>query len=161
MADGVFNISKGFVNEYVQRILSNDPATAELAVHLWAGTDVTDDVMRGYETVAAIEAGILNEATFTGYAGTQPLNITDTGQGLTQAVDHAADNFESDFDDITWTAAGNGANDTLHRLTVSYDEPGTDVDATMIPVCFYDFNVLTDGSDLTAQLDANGFFRAA
>jgi len=46
-------------------------------------------------------------------------------------------------------------------LTVSYDEPGTDVDATMIPCTFYDFVVTTDSSDITAQVDPAGFFRAA
>ncbi len=158
MGDGVFNISKGKVAELVERVVGNDPATAILAVHLWAGTDVTDAVLKDYATVAAIEAGILNEATFTNYA---KKSLTDSGEGLSVAVDQANDRMEADFDDITWSVAGNGGNDTLRRLTVSYDGPGTDVDATMVPMCFFDFAVTTDGSDLTAQLDALGFFRAA
>ena len=157
MGDGVFNIAKGFVNEYVNRVLTNDPATALFNVHLWIGADA-DTVMRDYATVAAIEAGGMTEASFTNYALKE---VTDSGDGLTTGVDQANDRFESDFADITWTAAGNGANDSLTRLTVSYDEPGTDVDATAIPCTFYDFVVLTDGSDLTAQVDAAGFFRAA
>ncbi len=158
MGDGVFNISKGKVAELAQRVLDNDPATALLAVHLWEGTDVTDAVMRDYATVAAIEAGVANEATFTNYA---KKDITDAGDGLSIAVDQGNDRMEADFADQTWTAAGNGLNDNLLRLTVSYDGPGTDVDATMVPMCFYDFVVTTDGSDLTAQVDALGFFRGA
>lgn len=158
MADGVFNISKGKVAELAQRVLDNDPATALLAVHLWEGVDVADSVIKDYETVAAIEAGTLVEASFTNYA---KKDITDSGEGLAVAVDQGNDRMEANFDDVTWTVAGNGANDTLVRLTISYDGPGTDVDATMPPMCFYDFDVLTDGSDITAQLDALGFFRAA
>ncbi len=138
-------------------MLDNDPATALLAVHLWAGTNVTDAVMKDYVTVAAIEAGTLNEATFTNYA---KKDLTDSGEGLAVAVDQANDRMDADFDDITWASAGNGSNDSLFRLTVSYDGPGTDVDATMVPMCFYDFVVTTDGSDLTAQVDAQGFFSA-
>ncbi len=158
MGDGVFNISKGKVAELAQRVLDNDPATALLAVHLWEGVDVADSVIKDYVTVAAIEAGTLVEANFTNYA---KKDITDSGEGLTVAADQGNDRMEADFGDITWTTAGNGNNDTLLRLTVSYDGPGTDADATMPPMCYFDFAVVTDGSDITAQPDALGFFRAA
>ncbi len=158
MADGVFNISKGKVAELAQRVFDNDPATALLAVHLWEGVDVTDAVMRDYATVSALEAGTLIEASFTNYA---KKDITDSGEGLAIAVDQGNDRLEVDANDIVWTAAGNGGNDTLVRMSICYDGPGTDVDATMPPLTFYDFDVLTDGSDLTAQFDAAGFFRAA
>jgi len=75
MGDGVFNIAKGFVNEYVQRVLSNDPATAKFEVHLWEGVAITDAAMRDLVTVAAIEATTLVEANFTNYA---KVDITDT-----------------------------------------------------------------------------------
>ncbi len=158
MGDGVFNISKGKVAELCERVINNDPATAVLHVHLWEGTDVTDAVMRDYVDVADLEAGTLVEASFTNYANKV---IADTGSTLAVAVDQGNDRMEANMDDITWTAAGNGLNDTLLRLSICYDGPGTDVDATMPMMCFYDFAVTTDGSDLTAQLDALGFFRGA
>jgi len=158
MADGVFNISKGRVSEYATRILGNDPAASIFTAHLWEGTDITDAAMRDLATVAAIEATTLIEASFTNYAS---FDITDTVGSLVVATDQANDRTEVDAADITWTAAGNGANDTLVRMTISYDAAGTHVDSGVLPCTFYDFDVLTDGSDLTAQFDAAGFYRAA
>jgi hypothetical protein len=46
----------------------------------------------------------------------------------------------------------------LTKLVVAYEEAAAD--ATRIPLSHHDFAVTTDGSDLTAQINANGFMRA-
>jgi len=158
MADGVFNIAKGRVVEYYNRVENNDPAAAVFEVQLWAGTDIADDLLNNQDDVAAIQATTLTIATFTNYASKI---ITDTILAALPAPDDTANRFEVIMPDQTWTAAGNGLNDTLVRMTIAYDALGTSVDSGMIPCTFYDFDVLTDGSDLTAQFDALGFFRAA
>lgn len=156
MGDGVFNISAGKAAELAQRVLDNDPGTAVLRVFLWEEVE-TDANLRDLDFVATLEAGTLTEADFTNYVN---VPITDSGEGLTVTVQDGSDRMEIDFDDITFTSAGNGLNNTLTRLTVAWDSPGTDVDATMENICFFDFSVVTDGSDITAQVDATGWFHA-
>ena len=63
-----------------------------------------------------------------------------------------------DFPDQTFTGAGNGVNNTLTKLVTAYENAAAD--ATRIPLTHHDFAVTTDGSDLTAQFNAAGFFRA-
>jgi len=157
MGDGVFNISKGKVAELSQRVLDNDPAASILTIHLWTGAG-TDATLEDLNTVALIEADAgFAEATFTAYVSK---DITDAAGGLTVAENDTTNLMKADFDDIVWSPAGNGGNETLTRLTVSYDPLGTHVDTGVIPMTFYDFAVLTDGSDLTAQVNALGFFQA-
>ena len=153
----VFNFSKGKVGELAQRVFDNDPATAVLRIFLWTG-GIIDSVLIDLDQVADIEGdAAAAESIATAYVNKI---VTDTGENLAITVTDASDKLEVDFDDITWTAIGNGTNSVLTRLTIAFDGPGTDVDATMPNLCFFDFSVTTDGSDITAQLDPTGFFRA-
>jgi hypothetical protein len=158
MGDGVFNIAKGRVVEYYNRVKGNDPAASELNVMLGIGA-ITDATIRDLDTFAAViaDAGF-TEATFTNYARKQ---LADTALAALPAPDDTNDRYEVDIPDQTWTAAGNGLNDNLTRLIIGYDPLGTNVDANIVPLTFHDFVVTTDGSDLTAQINALGFFRAA
>ena len=159
MADGVFNIAKGRIVEYYNRVESNDPANSALVVVLGFGA-ITDATLEDLDDLAAViaDAGF-TEATFTNYARK---TLTDTDLAALPAPDDTNNRYDIDLPDQTFTAAGNGANDTLTRLLVCYDNDTTGgVDANIIPLCFYDFSVTTDGSDLTAQFNAAGFFRAS
>lgn len=158
MGDGVFNIAKGRVVEYYNRVKSNDPAASQLNVMLGIGA-ITDAILIDLDTFAAViaDAGF-TEATFTNYARKQ---LADTDLAALPAPDDTNDRYEVDIADQVWTSAGNGANDTLTRFIIGYDPLGTNVDANIIPLTFHDFAVTTDGSDLTGQINALGFFRAA
>ena len=92
------------------------------------------------------------EAVFTNYA-------RKTGITGTITVDDTNERVDVDIPDQTFTSAGNGANDTLTKLIVAYENAAAD--ATRIPLTHHDFAVTTDGSDLTAQFNASGFARAA
>jgi len=155
MGDGVFNIAKGHVAEYVSRVDTADPAASQIVVWLAAGA-ATDATLQDLNTVAAViaDAGV-TEATFTNYARK---DLDDAEVSVT--VDDTNNRNDADLDDQTWTAAGNGINDTLTRLFAAYDTSGTDADSVLVPLTFHDFSVTTDGSDLTAQFNAAGFFRA-
>lgn len=110
----------------------------------------SDALMKDRTTVAALLTGN-TEATFTNYS--RKVGITGT-----VTVDQANDRVDVDIPDQTWTTAGGATNNTLAKLIVFYDEGGTD--ATRIPLTAHDLILVTDGSDLTAQVAAAGFMRA-
>ena len=65
-----------------------------------------------------------------------------------------------DFADQTWSAVASG--DVWTDLLVCYDRDTTGgTDSNIVPMTQHDFAVTPDGSDITAQLNAAGFFRAA
>lgn len=146
MADFVFNIAKGAAAEKVR-----DGSTVLLILLLKAAE--ADATFKDRDTVALMltEAGT-TEADFTNYA-------RKTGLSATLTVDDTNDRVDIDIPDQTWTSAGNGSNNTLTDLVVAYEESASD--AGRIPLTNHDFAVTTDGSDLTVQFDADGFYRAA
>lgn len=156
MANGVFNVAKGRVNGYVDRVASNDPAASQLVVMLLKTGD-TDGNLRDFDTFAAILAGAAVEADFTNYA-----RKTLTDSALTAPTpDDANDRQNADFPDQTWASAGGTTDNTLARLIVGYDPLGTGVDANIVPLTFHDFVATTNGGDLIAQVDASGFYSAS
>ena len=52
---------------------------------------------------------------------------------------------------------GTGA---IGDLVVCYDPVGSQTASDMVPLTQHDFSVTPDGSDVTAQIAATGFFRA-
>lgn len=157
MADLVFNIAKGRVAELYNRVDTNDPANSALVIGVLATAGIeADSVLRDVDTVAALVAGTTNEVTNTGYARKV---LTDAD--LTAfAPDDTNDRVDLDIPDQTWTgvAAGDGWNDVF----ISYDGDTTaGTDANIVPLTLHDFVVTPDGSDVTAQIAAAGFFRAS
>ncbi len=108
--------------------------------------------MVDFDDIGALLAGAPVEAAFTNYA-------RKTGITGTRTVDDSNDRVDVDIPDQTWSTAGNGSNETLAKLVVGYENAAAD--ATRIPCSHHDFVVTTDGSDVTAQFNAAGFFRAA
>ena len=146
MADGVFNIAKGAAAE-----MFRDGAANGIVMLLKANEAEATFIDRDDLAAMLAEAGT-TEAVFTNYA-------RKTGLTGTITVDDTNDRVDVDIPDQTWTAAGNGANDTLTKLVVAYENAAAD--ATRVPLTHHDFAVTTDGSDLTAQFNAAGFYRAA
>jgi hypothetical protein len=154
MGDDVFNIAKGRVNEYVDRVANNDPAASTIVIVLLSVAEV-DATLEDYDDLAALLAGANTEATFTNYARKALTDAT----VVAPAPDDTNNWQEADLPDQTWTAAGGTLDNTLVRLVVCYDA-AAGADATIIPLTFHDFAVTTNGGDLTAQFAATGFFRA-
>lgn len=157
MANGVFNIAKGKVNEYANRIASNDPANSALIVVLLQVAEA-DGTLEDYDDLAALLAGSNTEATFTNYARKV---LTDAD--ITAPVPDDTGNTQSaDMPDQTWTAAGGTTDNTLVKLVVCYDSDSTGgTDANLVPITHHDFSTTTTGNDLTAQIAAAGFFTAS
>jgi hypothetical protein len=152
MADGVFNISLGEVKERAKLSAAND---ALIFVLLVSSGIVADATLRDYDDLSTLLAGTSDEATFTNYVRKNVTTATIT-------VDDTNERVDIDVADQTWTAAGGGTNNTLAKLLVTHDpDTTTGTDTTVIPLTFHDFSVTTDGSDLTAQIAAAGFYRAS
>lgn len=146
MADGVFNISKGSFIEKVR-----DATTNVLVLLLKANEAEATMIDRADVAALLAEAGT-TEADFTNYA-------RKTGITGTITVDNTNDRADLDIPDQTWTTAGGATNNTLTKLVTAYEEAAAD--ASRIPMTHHDFAATTDGSDLTAQINAAGIARAA
>lgn len=145
MADGIFNRSKGAFAEMIR-----DTGTKTLILLLKVNETEADLVDR--DDVAALVAAANTEAVFTNYARKTAIVETLT-------VDDTNNRTDVDVPDQTWTSAGNGANDTLTKLVSAYENAAAD--STRICMSHHDFAVTTDGTDLTAQVNAAGLMRAA
>lgn len=146
MADGVFNIVKGALVEKFRDAAAN-------GIVLLMKANEAEATLVDRDELAALFAEAGNtEATFTNYA-------RKTGLTGTITVDDSNDRVDLDFPDQTFSSAGNGANDTLTKLVCAYEEAAAE--ASRLPGTHHDFSVTTDGSDITAQFNAAGFFRAA
>ena len=156
MADFVFNIAKGRVAELYNRVDSNDPANSALIIVVIDANGDTDATMRDRDDLSALLGGTANEVTNTNYA-----RKTLTDADLTAlTIDDTNDRVDLDIPDQTWTAVAAGTAWT--DLLVCYDGDTTGgTDSNIIPLTCHDFAVTPDGSDITAQIAAAGFFRAS
>lgn len=157
MANLVFNIALGRVAELYNRVDTNDPANSALVVMVLATSGVeADSVLRDVDTVTALVAGATNEVTNGGYAR----KVLTDADIVAFAPDDTNDRVDLDIPDQTWTgvAAGDGWND----IVIAYDNDTTGgTDSNIVPLTLHDFVVTPDGSDITAQIAAAGFYRAS
>ena len=159
MADQPFNIAKGRVVEWYNRVKSNDPANSAFIVVLLQLAEA-DATLIDYDDLGALLGAAGNtEATFTNYGR---VVVTYAELAALPAPDDGNDRFDIDMPDSVWANAGNGTNNNLVKLLICYDSDTTGgTDANIIPCAHYDFSVTTDGNQLTAQKDAAGFYRAS
>ena len=156
MSDFVFNIAKGSVAEYYKRVDGSDPTNAVLVIVV-IETATADATLIDLDTLALVLAdGGTAEVTNANY-GRKVLDDTD----LTAfSPDDANDRVDLDFADQTFSAIGAG--DAWTDLLVCYDSDSTGGNDTNIQPCTqHDFAATPDGSDITAELNAAGFFRAS
>lgn len=156
MANQVFNIALGRVAELYNRVDTNDPANSALVMAAFNAGD-TDAAIKDVDTLAAIEAlASTAEATNSGYAR----KVLTDADIVAFAPDDANDRVDLDIPDQTWTAVAAGTNWT--DLAICYDNDTTaGTDSNIVPLTWHDFVVTPDGSDITAQIAATGFYRAS
>lgn len=153
MANIVFNIAKGRIVEYYNRVKSNDPANSALVVVPieTAGLE-SDSVLIDKDDLAAVLAGTTNEQTTMGRK-----TLTDAELAALPAPDDTNDRFSLDLPDIVWTGA---TGNSVSKLLVCYDPDTTGGnDSNIIPLTMHDFAITPDGSDVTAT--TTEFFRAS
>lgn len=154
MADFVYNIAKGRVAEFLERVDTNDPTNSGIVVVAVVTTE-TDGTLQDLDDLAAV-LGNANtaEATNTNYARKVLTDVDVTGGG----VDDTNDRYDADLPDQTWTAVAAGDNWT--DLIICYDPDTTGgTDSNIIPLTQHDFSVTPNGGDITAQI--TDFFRAS
>jgi hypothetical protein len=158
MANFVFNISKGRAAELYNRVDLNDPAPSELVIMLLASSGVeADAVLIDKDTFADVVAGATNEATNTGYAK----KVLGDADIVAFAPDDVNDRVDLDIPDQTWTAVANDGTGAIGDVVIGYDPVGAQTMAEIIPMTQHDFAITPDGSDITAQIAATGFYRAS
>jgi hypothetical protein len=151
-----FNIAKGAVSLYYQNVDGNNPANSAFVIVVIDANGDTDATMKDRDDLTALLGGLANEVTNTNYA-----RKTLTDVELTAfAPDDVNDRVDLDIPDLTWTAVAAGTAWT--DMLVCYDNDTTaGTDANVTPLTLHDFAVTPDGSDITAQIAAAGFFRAS
>ena len=151
MANFVFNIAKGRVAEFYNRVDANDPSTARLVIIPLESSGLeAQSALEDSATFAEVIDGATNEQTTMGRK-----YLTDT-ELAALAPDNTNNRMDVDIPDITWTAATGNA---VGALVICYNPDGADT--TLIPLTHHDFAVTPDGSDIVAVIAATGFFRAS
>lgn len=154
MADFVFNIAKGKVHQYCENVDSGSPANSRLKViPLETSGLEADSTLKDYNDLSALLGGTSNEQSTMGRKTLAAADVTIT-------VDDTNDRVDIDLSDITWTGATGNA---ISKLVIVYCPDGVTpgADSTFIPLTAHDFVITPDGSDVTAQVAAAGFFRAS
>lgn len=155
MANLVLNIGLGRVAELYNRVDTNDPAASALVVVAIDANGDTDATIRDRDDLSALLGGTSNEVTNSGYAR----KVLTDADIVAFAPDDVNDRVDLDIPDQTWTAVAAGTAWT--DLLICYDnDTAAGTDANIIPLTLHDFAVTPDGSDITAQIAAAGFFRA-
>lgn len=157
MADFVFNIAKGRVGSYVQQVKDGNPADSRLVVVPIETTGIeADAALKDYDNLSLLLAGSSNEQATMGRKYLQASDITLT-------VDDSGEKLDIDLSDITWAGASGNA---ISALVICYipdgnASGGVSADTEVIPLTKHDFAVTPDGTDVTAVVNASGFFRAS
>ena len=152
MANYVFNIAKGRVNEFFNRVDSNDPANSAIIL-IPLSASGTEAEAQDYDTVTAVLGGTSDERTTGGWAR---VTLTDT-QLSAWAPDDTNNRGAAAVPDVSFGSPTAGNNTT--GLLVAYDGDTTaGTDANLIPLVHLDFAVTTDGNEVI--LNAGDLFRA-
>lgn len=156
MANFVFNVAKGRVAEFFNRVDQNDPANSAIVVVAVVAT-AADAVMKDYDTLSALlgDANVA-EATNANYAR----KVLTDADIAALSPDDLGDLMQVTIADQTWSSVGAGDNWT--DLIICYDSDTTaGTDANIIPLTCHDFAVTPNGGDITADVGASGVYQAS
>lgn len=152
--DFVFNRALGEVKTLAALPATND---ALVVVLLQATGLDADDTLRDFDDLAALLAANA-EASWAGGAPYARLVRT---TGIVPTVDDTNNRLDIDITtDFTWAAATAGQ--TIAKLLICYDpDTTTGTDSTIIPLTAHNYDEITSGSSITAEVATAGFYRAA
>ena len=168
MADFVFNIARGKLAYYYYAVENSLVVTAtgtpaftsaadsSLLVVAIDANGATDDALKDFDDLGALLLGTPNEVTNTNYARKV---LTETDLAAVPAPNDTTNVYDLDIPDQTWTgiAAGTAWTDLL----VCFRPTAGSADSAIVPLTCHDFAVTPDGSDITAQIAAAGFYRSS
>lgn len=148
-----FNIAKGRVVEFYNRVENNDPAASALIlVPLSVGG--TEAQGQDFDDLTALLADAnFDEQTAGGWVRK---TLTDTQLAALPAPDDTNNRYGVQVPSVTWTAPTAG-NNTV-QLLICYDaDTAAGTDANLIPLTAHIFAVTADGNDVV--LNVGDFFR--
>ncbi len=154
MADIVFNIAKGRVAELYNRVKTADPLAARLYVIPISAGAVSDATALDVDTFADLVTAGVTERTANGW-NRKTLAAADLAS---MAPDDTNNRMDIDIPDQTWTAV---STDAVTDLVICYSATASPTNAQLVPLTMHDFAVTPSGADVTAQIPAAGFYRAA
>lgn len=159
MGNQIHNISKGRFNELHDRVDGNDPANAVLVLGLLSAAE-TDATLLDYDDWGALIGAAGNTETIATNYGRKILADADIG---VSTVDDTNDRREADIPDQVFSSLGNGTNTALAKAILGYDSDSTvGTDVNIVPVGHFDAVLSsTNGGDVTLQVNAAGYGRAA
>ena len=142
MADFTFNIAKGKIREYHDRVAGNDPANSAFVI-VAINTTETDANLIDLDTLALVLANANTaEVANTGYSRV----VLDDGDISASSPDDANDRVDLDFADVAFGAITDDDVDwTDLLLCYDGDTTGGD-DSNIIPLIQFDFPISIDGS---------------
>lgn len=154
MGNVVTNQAKGRIRTFADDAAGGVAAAAFILVPLSAAE--ADDAYVDHDDLGALLGAAGNTELTTGGWNRKTIEDAD----ITVTIDDTNNRVDIDVPDQTWTAVSAG-NDSV-ALGFNYDnDTGAGTDANITPMSKHDFAVTTDGSDVTAQIDAAGLLRAA
>lgn len=150
----VFNIAKGRVVEFYNRVESDDPSTSALIlVPLSVGGTAAQG--RDFDDLAAVLADANFDEQTTSWSRK---TLTQAELASLPAPDDGNDRYAVALPSVTWTTPA--APNDVAQLLVCYDaDTGGGTDANIIPLTAHIFTVEADGNDVV--LNAGDFFRAS
>ena len=161
MAAVVNNYAKGRGNEFINRIVSNDPANSALVIVLLKTAEANSALLdyANLGDLLAAGGGTSNvEADFTNYAR----KVLTDAELSAPTVDTANDKQYATFPSQTYTSPGGTTNNTIVKVLTCYDSDTTGgTDSNIIVVGIHDANITTDGNDFSLSAPATGFYEAA
>ena len=153
MANFVYNIAKGRVNEFFNRVKSNDPSPSAIIL-IPLSASGTEAEGQDYDTVAAVLAGTADERTTGGWSRK---TLTDSDLSA-WSPDDTNNRGAAALPSVTWTAPSTGNNTT--GLLIAYDADTTSGnDSNLTPLVHLDMAVTGDGNDVV--VNAGDIFRAS
>ena len=155
MANFTFNISKGRVVEYYNRVKANDPSASALIL-IPLATSGTETQGQDLDTMALVEADA-NFSEQTG-GGWVRKTLTDAQLATFPAANDTDNRYDVALPAVTWTAPTAGSNTT--GLLVCYDaDTAAGDDTALIPLTHHTFAVTADNNDVV--LSVGNFFQAS
>lgn len=157
MADIVANIAKGRIIELYNRVENADPANASfylIPIDSGAGALTDDEFADSDDFAAVITAGATERTT----GGWNRKTINAAALAALPAPDDTNNRYDVDMPDQTWTAVTAGA---VTDLVLCYASVASPTNAQLMPLIMFDFAITPDGSDVVAQVNTAGFFRAS
>lgn len=148
MAARTFVISKGRICELGYRVENSDPGTSGLLLAYYKGTIEANATLEAHTSKTSVDASN-TECDFTNYAVTTLANVAYATSGVEAYIT---------ADDVVILSAGGTTNNTITRAILYY-AANTASPGAAIPLCHYQFDVTTDGTDLTFDIPASGLYR--